>query len=92
MPNFTFQTGLLEPVQAALRVVKYFGKPHLSFSLKRLSLGKQRRAEQPAQSWRRGEGSAALLAASCAGGAGVPSHPDWGVLKTAIGHDDCGEH
>lgn len=48
MPNFTFQMGLLAPSQAELRVVKYFGKPCLSFSLKSLSLGKRRRAQQPA--------------------------------------------
>lgn len=59
MPNFTFQMGLLAPGQAALRVVKYFGKARLSFSLKLLSLGKRRRAEQPAQSWRGGERRAA---------------------------------
>lgn len=34
MPNFTFQMGLLEPRQAVLRVVKYFGKLCLCFSLK----------------------------------------------------------
>lgn len=34
MPNFTFQMGLLAPRQAALRVVKYFGKLRLCFSLK----------------------------------------------------------
>lgn len=49
MLNFTFQMGFLAPGQAAFRVVKYFGKPHLSFSLKRLSLGKRRRAELPAR-------------------------------------------
>ena len=59
MPNFTFQMGLLAPSQAALRVVKYFGKPRLGFSLKRLLLGKRRRAEQPAQSRHRGERRAA---------------------------------
>lgn len=58
MPNFTFQMGFLAPGQAAFRVVKYFGKPHLSFSLKRLSLGKRRRAELRAPSQR--GGSAAL--------------------------------
>lgn len=42
MLNFTFQIGFLAPGQAAFHVVKYFGKPHLSFSLKRLSLGKRR--------------------------------------------------
>lgn len=55
MPNFTFQIGLLAPGQAALRVVKYFGKPRLGFSLKSLFLGKRRQAEQQMQSQHRGE-------------------------------------
>lgn len=54
MPNFTFQMGFLALGQAAFRVVKYFGKPRLSFSLKRLSLGKRCRAELPAPSQHRG--------------------------------------
>lgn len=41
-----FKWGSWRPANAALRVVKYFGKPRLGFSLKRLSLGKWRRAER----------------------------------------------
>lgn len=44
---------------SAFVVVKYFGKLRLGFSLKRLSLGKRRRAEQPMQSRRGGERRAA---------------------------------
>lgn len=78
MPNFTFQMGFLAPGQAAFRVVKYFGKPHLSFSLKRLLLGKRRRAELPARSWHGGEHSSArhVLNRSCW---------CWGALASWLG-------
>jgi len=85
MPNFTFQMGLLAPGQAALRVVKYFGKLRLGFSLKHLSLGKRHRAEQRMQSQRGGESCAAgrILTGRCWG---------WGVQGTVAGQGDCGEH
>lgn len=86
--NLTFQMGFLASGQAAFHVVKYFGKPHLSFSLKRLSLGKRRRAELPARSQHRGEHSTArhvLNGSCCCWGALVP----WlGGTGTTAGQGD----
>lgn len=45
-----FKWGCWRTAKQRFRVVKYFGKLCLGFSLKRLSLGKRRRAEQRTQS------------------------------------------
>lgn len=81
MPSFTFQMGFLAPGQAAFRVVKYFGKPHLSFSLKRLLLGKRCRANPGMK------GSTALPDTSGTGAAGAGGHwcPAWGALGSQLG-------